>query len=382
MLRARTTLLIIFAISVAVIAISTIATTAGANSPDDDGGKKPLSVKMGFVDRDGSAAVSDMISYFENDLGVKFTKADDADTLNRDLVDKNISAIAEAPEGFERSLLEGNPKPVELTFLDDYKNEAFVKGYFHTYAQSISVLAAASGGDAETFERMLKETSTNEPDVRTESADAKLTRQESDREAYRFMLGFFMMFSFMMSITISQMLHSDRLDGTFRRIKASNATSLEYISSVACIGFVIALVIEGPALIIWNATGGYSDAPVGVTALMLFAFATLVNSVGVFIGIAMPSFGGITAVAIAISTITSMFGGAWFPLEFAPRIFTVLSKFTPQYWMYEVVSSYEDGNGAFGIPLAILLLASLLFLILSGILFSNARSGGSRVIAR
>jgi ABC-2 type transport system permease protein len=379
LLRSRKVLLLILIVSVGVIFIASIAATPG--DAGDVNGRETQYVKIGFADRDGSAASRDMASYFEDELGIGLVRNDDKDELDSELVGKRISGIAEIPSGFQSALLEGNPTPVELTFLDDYANEAFIRGYFYSYTDSLSVLAAASGPDAKAFENMLAEANRRQPDVAIESRDAKRAQQEAQEEGYGFLIGFFMMFSFMMSIVISQMLHTDRLDGTFRRIKASSATSLEYIASVAGIGFVISLIIEGPALLIWNLTGTYSAVPPGMTFLMLFAFATLVNAIGIFVGIAMPSFSGIIAVVIAVSTITSMFGGAWFPMDMAPPMFRAISKFTPQYWMYEIVGYYEDGAGSVGVPLAIILLAALLFLILSGILFAGNKSD-ARALAR
>jgi ABC-2 type transport system permease protein len=364
-----------------VIFISSVAVTLTSGDADDGDVKETQHVRIGFIDRDGSAASRDMESYFEDELGIGLLRNDDKGKLDSELVNKQISGIAEIPEGFERALIEGSPEPVELTFLDDYANEAFIRGYFYSYTDSLAVLAAAAGPDERTFENMLAETGRQGLKVKTEARDAKLARQESDEEGYGFLLGFFMMFSFMMSIIISQMLHTDKLDGTFRRIKASSTTSVEYIASIAAIGFVISLIIEGPALLIWNLTGSYSAVPPGITFLMLFAFATLVNAIGIFVGIVMPSFSGIIAVVIAASTITSMFGGAWFPMELAPPMFKALSKFTPQYWMYEIVDHYESGAGTVGVPMAIILLAALLFLILSGIFFSGNK-GKARTLAK
>jgi ABC-2 type transport system permease protein len=243
------------------------------------------------------------------------------------------------------------------------------------------VLATAADGDAAVFERMLTEAGRLESDVETGHGDAELARREAQKEGFWFMLGFFMMFSFILSISIAQMLHTDRLDGTFRRVRASNVTSVEYVASIAAIGFIISLLIEGPALLVWHASGSYSGVPFGVTALMLFAFAVLVNAFGIFVGIVMPSFSGIVAAVVAVGTITSMLGGAWFPVELAPPLFKTLAKFTPQHWFYEAVYSYEDGAGAFGIPLAILLLASLLMLILAGLRFASNKGDG-RALAR
>jgi ABC-2 type transport system permease protein len=322
-----------------------------------------------------------MKAWFENELGATLITSNDRERLESELLNNNISGIAELPKGFQDALLTDAPKPVELTFTDDYVNKAFMSAYFEAYMASVSVLAAAADGNEAVFEQMLKETGRSEHSVTAVRQDAGLARQEAEKETYWFMIGFFMMFSFMMSIIISQMLHTDRLDGTFRRIRASSVTSAEYVASIAVIGFIISLLIEGPALLVWRATGSYSGVPAGVTVLMLFAFAVLVNSFGIFVGIVMPSFSGIVAVVIAVSTITSMLGGAWFPMDLAPPLFKTLSRFTPQYWVHEALYSYEGGSGAIGIPLALLLLASLLLLLLAGIRFQSNR-GNARALSR
>lgn len=369
LLRSKKSLVIALAVTIGVMAISILASAPSAYDGNDR-----TAFHLGFIDRDGSAAAKDMAFWFEDSLHVKLVKTKDRDELDSELLNKRISGIAEIPEGFQSALLAGDPEPVRLAFLDDYANESFVRGYFDVYMESAAVLSVAADGDAAAFEKLLAETGRTEPEVGTARGDEKIARQESEKEGYRFMLGYFMMFSFIMSITIMQMLHTDRLGGTFRRIKASNVTSVEYVSSIACIGFVISLLIEGPALLIWHVTGSYTGVPVGVTVLMLFAFSVFVNAFSVLVGIIAPSFSGITAVAVAASTITSMFGGAWFPIEMAPPLFRAISKFTPQYWVYEAINSYDNGNGAFGAPLAILLLAALILLILAGVRFSGNRS--------
>jgi ABC-2 type transport system permease protein len=393
MLRARKMILISLVGSLAVTLLVILTLGAPQSEPD--------AIRIGLIDHDRSAVTEDLYSYFANNLGIEFVGGD-SEAIEKQLVEKKISGIAEITGGFQDSLLaaagatsstHAKPAPIELTFLDDYTNAAFIRGYFDEYVSSVSVLAAASvvadaaGTDAQAgarearFEKLLEGTDSYGIEVTAQAADAEQSRREDQKEGYYFILGFFMMFCFMMSITVSQMLHQDRLDGTFRRIRATSATSVEYVTSVALIGFIIALVIEGPAMLIWNLAGAYTGVPVGVTVLMLLIFTLLVTAIGIFVGISMPSFNGLIAVVTALATITSMLGGAWFPIEMAPPLFQTLTKFTPQYWFYEGIYSYENGSGALGLPLAILLLASLLFLILAGIRFASNR-GDVRAIAR
>jgi ABC-2 type transport system permease protein len=369
LLRSKKLLLLTLILTLGVMAISALA-----SAPDEDGEGVGEAFRLGLIDRDGSAAAKDMASWFEDSLHVKLVKTKDRDELDSELLNKRISGIAEIPEGFQSALLDGDPEPVRLAFLDDYANESFVRGYFDVYMESAAVLSAAADGDAAAFEKLLAETGREEPEVGTARGDGKIARQESEKEGFRYMLGFFMMFNFIMSITVMQMLHTDRLGGTFRRIKASNVTSVAYVSSIACIGFIISLLIEGPALFFWHVTGSHMGVPLGATVLMLLAFSVLVNSISILVGIVMPSFSGIISVVVALSTISSMLGGAWFPLEMAPPLFKAASKFTPQYWVYEALYPSGNMNGALGAPLAILLLAALILLILAGVRFSGNRS--------
>jgi ABC-2 type transport system permease protein len=258
--------------------------------------------------------------------------------------------------------------------MDDYANEAFVRGYIDAYMGSLTTLAATANGDGAKLDALIVATAKEGIEIKTAARDAEAGKRQSDMEGFNFMLGFFMMFCFMMSISISQMLYEDRVSGTYRRIKASKVTSIQYVAAVAAIGFVIALLIEGPTLLLYALSGSYSGVPVGITILMLFVFTVFVIALGIFLGISASGTNGIISILIAVATITSMLGGAWFPIELAPSVFPILSLFTPQYWTFDAISSYQEGAGSIGLPITVVLLASLLLFILAGIRFTSNRS--------
>jgi ABC-2 type transport system permease protein len=355
-----------------------------------------------------------MARYLDGELGIALVRSEDMDYLDSELVEKRISGIISLPEGFEAALLAGvaggavvtgggssenagsgsgvaggssgenagsgagvaggSSAPAVLTFLNDYANEAFLRGYIDAYLGSLSTLAAASGDDAEAFGELLADAASGGVKVSEEAYSDSREKEQTGKDAFSAMIGFFMMFCFMMSIGVSSMLHEDRAAGTYRRIKAGKVNSVQYVASVAAVGFVLALLIEAPSLALYTLSNSDSGVPVGITALMLFAFTLFVIAFGMFVGIAASGMNGIVSVIIAVSCITSMLSGAWFPIALAPQPFQTLSYAAPQRWVFEVIASYQNGAGSVGLPLVIVLLASLLFFMLAGIKFASNRS--------
>jgi ABC-2 type transport system permease protein len=333
-------------------------------------------IKLGFIDRDGSAVSADFARYLEDDLGIVLVRSDDVDEMNTSLVDKHISGIVEIPKGFETGLLSDSAKPALLTFMDDYANAAFTRGYIESYVQSLASSTMVSGGDTAELGLLLEQTAENRVSVAVTEKDDALVRAQADRNAYNLMISFLMMFSFIMTISIASMLHSDRMAGTYRRIKAGRVTSLEYVSSVTGVGILMMVLINGPALVLHALTGSDPGVPYAVTIGLVFVYSLFVVAFGLLIGLVMRTNNGLIAVIIAVTTITSMLGGAFFPIGLAPRLFQVLGYVTPQHWFFRAVSAWQEGAGAGGAigPVLIITLAAVLCFVLSGIQFTTNKS--------
>ena len=364
--RAKGILLVAVAVSIGVamivlIVVNSFGATANA-------------VRFGFIDRDSSAATSDFAHYLETDMGIELVASDNVDEMNTELVEKKISGIIEIPAGFEASLLTGKPDPVLLTFMDDYANEAFMKGYIESYMQSIGVASVASGGDAALFESILAKAEVERISVSAIEKDKELLKIQADKEGLHLLLSFFSMFSFLMSISIATMLFTDRMEGTYRRIKAGRVTSFEYVSSVAAIGALMMLLIGAPAVAMYALSGSDPGMPVPAIIGALAALSMFVISFGLLIGLIMPSHGGIIAVIVAVTTITSFLSGAWFPINMAPDFFRMLGKITPQYWFFEAIGAWQTGSASPAGPILIVLLVAILCFVFAGVQFTSNRS--------
>jgi ABC-2 type transport system permease protein len=330
-------------------------------------------IKLGFIDRDDSAASADFARYLKEDLGIELIVSDNVGEMNSLLVEKRISGLIEAPAGFEEGLLSGDLNPVELTFMGDYANEAFTRGYIDSYMQSLGVTAMAAGGDAAALDALLTDVRENRVPVETLEKDEVLFKEQMDKDVYRLMLATFMMFSFYMAISISSMLFADRTRGTYRRIKASRVKSPQYVAAVAVIGFVLMVLVNGPSLVLYGLSDSDPGVPIAATALLFAVYSLFVVAFGMFAGLVMPGFGGIIAMNVGVVTITSMLGGAFFPIETAPAAFQALGHIAPQYWLFEAVKAFQTGEGnPVGAALVVLLMA-VLFFVFSGIHFASNR---------
>ena len=339
------------------------------------GGEVELAtINLGYIDRDGSAVSADFARYMTDDLGMGLVLSDSVDDMNSELIDKRISGLVEVPAGFEAALLSGSPEPVALTFTDDYANEAFTRGYIDAYMQSLGLVAFAASGDAAALDGLLTQAAAERPPVAALEKDDSLLREQREKFLYRSMLSFFTMFSFVMAISVANMVFADRRDGTYRRIKAGRVTSFEYASSISAIGLVQMLLIVGPSLALYALSGGDSGVPFAVTAGLLTLFAFFITGFGLLAGLLMPTQGGIIALIIAVTTITSMLGGAFFPVDMAPKLFKTLGQFTPQHWFFSAVENWQTGLDSPIGPTLVVLLAGALCFVLAGVVFAGNRN--------
>ena len=334
----------------------------------------PDTIKLGFIDNDKSAVSIGFAKYLTDELGIELVTVGDVDAMNTRLVEKQISGLVEVPAGFEAALFADTHKQVQLTFMDDYANEAFTKGYIDSYTQSLGALLVAAEGEPAKLDPLMGQMEENRVFVTTTEKDVAAVKAQADRDSYQLMISFLLMFSFMMSICLALTLHSDKMAGTYRRVKAGRVTSLEYVSSVAVIGGVLMLLIILPSLIIYALTGSDPGVPILATAGAFAAYSFFVIAFGILIGLVMPGQGGIIAVIIAATTITSLLGGAWFPTSMAPKFFQALGHITPQHWFYEAVNAWQSGAGSPAGAITIILLAGVLCLVIAGVQFTTNKS--------
>ncbi|MDR3072084.1 MAG: ABC transporter permease [Clostridiales Family XIII bacterium] len=329
---------------------------------------------IALTDKDNSNASKDLSRYLEEELGVVVKTGLDDKQIKRELVERDLSAAILIPKGYEDNLLTQKTDPLNITVLGDYENAAFLQGYLESYVSSLTTLAVTADGDEVVFADLLSKTTDEKIEITILEKDKEKQRKESQMAGFQSAVGFFIMFASVCMIALSSMLFTDRKNGTFRRLQSGDVSAFQYTLAFLFIGLINLTLMLLPLLIACKAFDIYTGVPFGIIVILLSALILFIASFGVLIGIVSPSMNAIIAIIIVSSTITSLVGGAWFPIDTAPEIFRILGKATPQYWILNTFQSYAKGDGnSLLLPLGILFLYTLLFLALSARKFSSKR---------
>ena len=327
-------------------------------------------IRVGLIDSDNSHVSTDLARYIEHDLDIEIEKTMGLDELKTELVDKRISAIIEIPMGLEAGLLTGEETPgIGLTVMGDYANEAFLRAYLNSYIESLNTLLAFSDGDVNTLAELLGEVNAGGIKVSTKDKNSEILRIQSERDSFGAIIGLYQIISFLLAIGLCNMFYADRKGGTFARVRASNVRATAYTTAMGLVGIVISLLVIALPLALVAITNLDTGVPMGVTVLATFVFSLFIIAFGMFAGLCMPSLDSIVALIVIVATITSMMGGAFFPLDTAPEFFKNFAIITPQYWFSDIMSSYRDGAGHWVENIVAILLMAAIFFILSGVRF-------------
>lgn len=329
-------------------------------------------IPVGFIAHESNATAEDLLFYLRQDLSMEVTVSDDIELLNTELVERHISAIVEVPAGFESALLKGEPVPLLVSFLDDYANAAFVKGYLESYTASIAMLAAGAQKSTDMFHQMLADAQQGSVPFSTTENQGIALDDMKQQEAFKSILGFYMMIAFLLGFLVAFQVFDDRQSGVFQRVRVSNLRSIQYIAGTCMLGVASAVCLICPFfvyLLVTRPSVGMGLVPAAVLCLLYALFAV---GVSLFVSLYLSSKNAITAAIIATSTITCLVGGAYFPINTSPVFLQKLARATPQFWFIKAVDTLQENpQGSWGLYALVICLFALLFYILSGARFAE-----------
>lgn len=332
-------------------------------------------ISIGIVDYDDSFISKDFISYVENDLKMDIEKSPDIKYLESELTDKNISSIVEIPRNFEKDILNNKENPMVLSFLDDYLNSEFIKSYIDSYTKSIKRLSQNAKGQKENLITFIKSQNDYQIKVNTISVDSKAYNEKNQALSFRTIMGFFLMFSFLLSIFISYPLFEDRISGVYKRIKSTSINTIGYIAGNCVIGFIMSFIMLGVFFTYIGLNNIYIDINLWDIIVLCFTYIIYIIGLSIMVSLLFNSRNAMISSVIGLSTITSILGGCFFPLEYSPQFLQNLARFTPQYWFINALDKLEDNvNSSILINISVITLFAVLFFILSAIRFTSHSS--------
>ena len=270
-------------------------------------------IDIALTDNDNSELSAMLKSYLSDRINMNIIE-DGKEKFNDKLINRDVSAIIEIPQGFEKNVIGGKDVKIKSTTLDDYENGAYISVYIEGFMRSVNIAANAAKGDAELFSRIMN----------SDAADTKLTKENavtSDREdeyvsaGFKFSEGFMIMLVTAIGIFITLAVMEDRQYGTYSRMAVSSVTGVQYIVGTLGASVLIsftALVILPLYLLITGArmTAGY---PLVFAAVIIYSLFN--SALSIMLAQLISSKQALATLSGCITSIGALLGGAWFPID-------------------------------------------------------------------
>jgi ABC-2 type transport system permease protein len=331
-------------------------------------------IQVGYLDTDNSVLSSDFERYATERLGMELVEGDEA-WLNNELVEKRISGIIEVPAGLEAAVLVGRDGALQVTYMDDYANKVFLQNYLELYMNSVDVLASAAQGDVGAFEALLEGARAQSVSITTASPDEQRLLHSIKGSGFVTGSGFFLFIAALLVIALATIIYEDRANHTFDRVRATNVHTLSYVVGVCAAGFLSIAVMAVVFLVYCAVSGLGAVVPLGPVTVLCLLFVLVCVAFALVCGMLFESRSSILWAVIAISTIFSMLGGAWFPISYSPEFMQQIAHITPQFWFIDAIYQMQNGSSIAWIASSgILALFALLCFLVAGIRFASSRS--------
>ncbi len=367
----RNKLMLILAAAAALLMINVFTSMSESGTIFDYGAEQ---INIGLIDYDSSPLSDDLKSYFTETLGMSITEETDYNLLANLLIDTKISAIIEIPLGMYQNAADGNVGKLIITTLDDYENAAFVEAYLNSYMQSVKILSDAADGNSSAFEKMLSE-DTEHGRVSVSNTNNELLQKEKSQNAYNFAAGFMLMIISGITLFISNTIITDRQIGTYSRMQCSSIKPGEYIIGVGMFGIICCSAMN-LIFTLFVFSKGYDIAiSCGLAIIINELFVLFSVGVAIVFALCCGSQTTLFAVVIGYTTLGSMLGGAWFPINENLGVVSNIAKLFPQYWFMDMLRSLNDDHGYNYFPnICILVLSVVLVYLISAVIFTRKSS--------
>ena len=303
-------------------------------------------IPIGFSPMEETAVTQDLRRYLTDEMGMQVAESTDMAHLESELVERNIAAAVVVPEGFAESLLGDAPLTIRLVVLDDYENAAFVRGYLESYSAGLLFMAEAAAGDSARLAALLTDLPEHMPPMTVHSPDASSLNELTQKLAFRQMMGFYLMFAFLLALTTAFHLFDDRASGLYDRIRASTVHSKQYLLGVGGMGLVNAIALISPLYIYIAVTRPTIGLALWQAVSLSLLYALFVVGAALFAAMYLRTKNAIMTAIIAGSTIMCLMGGAYFPITTSPIFLQRLALITPQFWFMDAMEKLQENPDA------------------------------------
>lgn len=320
-------------------------------------------VKIGIIDEDCSDSSKLLISSLSNNSSIS-TVPLEGSTAESTMLETSIPVTIEIPKDFEESIINGNPKKINVLSEKDSSMGDAITSIVNLQVEDLYNLGINSNKSNDEYENLLLKYSDDPVKITSKT----LSDLENDFELTQTAIAFVIFFLMMRASSISYIILSERWNKTYYRIFTTPVTSFQYIGGNILANFSL---LAFQLLITLITLNYFVDIYTGVSFIPLFLLLLGIALVTVAFGtfsIALffnsKGYGMFSNIVITITTIVS---GAFTSINFLPESVRFIAPFTPQYWVMNGITKLQMGMGTDSIiiNLGILLLFSIALFLAS-----------------
>ncbi|MCL1824259.1 MAG: ABC transporter permease [Oscillospiraceae bacterium] len=332
--------------------IFTVLLIASNSASDDEVVDPSLSdlLVFGAVDLDNSVLSKTLIEKLE----VRFKVIDVAESdISAQLTEQEVPWVLLIPQGYERDILEGKTPSLE------------------GYSLTISDVSAMGSANAESITRALMLLGTDDEAVLAEwseksALDIQIVKNTDNWAGITFWFGFFGWVGILTAYFIAKALVDDKRGGMPDRIGVLPHSPRKHLiqSALAVFGTM-------EITIIMLMTAVFAVLGTIPNIHLLFLILSLYNLFAVSMVLAVLSItkdlGVASGIIVLSSSLFSMIGGVYWPLELVPEFMQKFAWFSPAYWLMRGIGGIKEITfDGFGISILFLLGFTVVAVLLGG----------------
>ncbi len=285
-----------------------------------------------------------------------------------------IGAIIYIPENFEEEILSGKESNLILFEAVEDGRVDLLESNINTYLQSLYHYAYATGYNKEELYQLLDTSQANEFSKETVSIEVGDTlnltikqKGQSSNIGYSFA---FLTISFLFSgIFIASTVIEERQNRVYNRFVLSRASMINYgLVKLAMVFLTVVLETGITAIVIKLLVKTDFGISFVDYILIVFCLGLLFNLLSVVIGLLTNNVLTSNYIAFTLWCFSCMFGGLYFPLDAASKLWSRASMLMPQRWAVKVSEMLMAGkSGVYGMGL-LAFLGFLIFIACIGLL--------------
>lgn len=309
-------------------------------------------IPVGFLNRDKGIYGETFKSTLEKEKGIEIIGESDKANMKDRVKKSELFVGLLIPENFSENLMNGKSTTIEI-LKSEKSFSYFLDELITKTANRISIDALSANFTLEKLrERKIIPEEQKEKVWREifQKADTSFEPTSPIRVEYNILSvekrdenipigmnasspGFAVMFVMMGVLFAAAAMVGERHDKTLARLLTTPTRKFSIISGKMfgffLIGFIqfMILIIFGQFILRVN----WGNSPIGVL-LLTISYVLSVTGIGTLLSVFVRTSAQAGAFAVLISIVTSMFGGAWWPIEIVPKFMQNVARFTPQYW--------------------------------------------------